>query len=135
MRTSLLLLFTVWIGTTIASVDPPLIGDQGEIPAVQLDNGKRWKANPETTQGIAAMSAILDEHAKKPMAKTVLKDTLEAEFQMIFQKCTMTGEAHNQLHNYLIPLHRMLSAMDERSGEKEIVAMRDHLQAYGKYFE
>ena len=135
MRTSLLLLFTLWIGTSIASVDLPLIGDQGEIPAVQLDNGKRWKANLETTQGIAAMSAILDEHAKKPMAKSVLKEKLEAEFQMIFQKCTMTGEAHNQLHNYLIPLHKMLSAMDESSGEKEIGAMRDHLQAYRKYFE
>ena len=135
MRTSLLLVFTLWIGTSIASVDRPLTGDQGEIPAVQLDNGKRWKANPETTQGIAAMSAILDEHAKNPMAKTVLKEKLEGEFQMIFQKCTMTGEAHNQLHNYLIPLHKMLSAMDESSGEKELVAMRDHLQAYGKYFE
>ncbi len=135
MRTSLLLLFTFWIGTSIASVDLPLVADQGEIPAVQLDNGKRWKANPETTQGIAAMSAILEEHAKKQMAKSVLKEKLEGEFQMIFQKCTMTGEAHNQLHNYLIPLHKMLSAMDETSGEKEIAAMRDHLQAYGKYFE
>ena len=135
MRTSFLLLFALWIGTSIASVDLPIIGDQGEIPAVQLDNGKRWKANPETTQGIAAMSAILDEHAKVPMANSMLKEKLEAEFQMIFQKCTMTGEAHNQLHNYLIPLHKMLSAMDEGSGEKQIAEMRDHLARYTTYFE
>ena len=33
-----------------------------------------------------------------------LKKELEEEFTTIFEKCTMKGEAHNQLHNYLKPM-------------------------------
>lgn len=34
----------------------------------------------------------------------ILADSLTAEFQMIFQNCSMEGEAHDQLHNYLLPI-------------------------------
>ena len=106
-----------------------------QTPAVSLDNGKRWKANPETTEGIANMRALIENFPQSGQTKAQLKDALEAEFQMIFQKCTMTGEAHEQLHNYLIPLHKMLSAMNGKSTDAEITAMHDHLLMYEEYFE
>lgn len=121
--------------------DPGQIGiiaevpQQPQTPVVSLDNGKRWKANPETTEGIANMRAMIEKYSESGQTKLQLKDTLEAEFQMIFQKCTMTGESHEQLHNYLIPLHKMLNAMSDKSTDAEITAMQDHLRKYGEYFE
>jgi hypothetical protein len=108
---------------------------QPQPPVVSLNNGKRWKANTETTQGIQSMRMLVERYPQSGMTKLQLKDTLEAEFQMIFQKCTMTGEAHEQLHNYLIPLHQMLNVMSEKSTDAEIMAMHAHLQTYGEYFE
>jgi hypothetical protein len=104
-------------------------------PVVQLDNGKRWKANPETTQGIKSMQLLIERFPRSGMSRLQLKDTLEAEFRMIFQKCSMTGEAHEQLHNYLIPLHKMLSGMNEGTPDTEVMTMHAHLQTYGEYFE
>lgn len=102
--------------------------------AVQLDNGKAWAANAETTDGIAAMQAILDSYDPAVEDSTMLKEELEAEFSEIFAKCTMTGEAHEQLHNYLKPVHAML----EKLGGSPTVAQRqelsDYLATYGKYF-
>ena len=123
------------------ALDPGHIGiiaeapQQPQTPVVSLDNGKRWKANPETTEGIANMRALIEKYPESGQTKLQLKDALEAEFQMIFQKCTMTGESHEQLHNYLMPLHKMLNAMSEKSTDAEITAMHDHLRKYGEYFE
>jgi hypothetical protein len=123
------------------ALDPGHIGiiseapQQPQTPVVSLDNGRRWKANPETTEGIANMRALIEKYPESGLAKMQLKDTLEAEFQMIFQKCTMTGEGHEQLHNYLIPLHKMLSALNDLSPDEEITAMHAHLRKYEEYFE
>lgn len=38
---------------------PACTGHHGTAEAVQLDNGNRWQANPETTTGIAEMQAAL----------------------------------------------------------------------------
>lgn len=114
----------------IAETPPPPQG-----PLVTLDNGKRWKANPETTQGIQSMRMLVERYPQSGMTKAQLKDSLEAEFQTIFEKCTMTGEGHNQLHNYLIPLHKMLGGMSDKISDGEIMSMHAHLQTYGEYFE
>lgn len=105
-----------------------------EIPKVKLDNGKRWIANVETTEGIAKMAALLSSYDPATGDAKALKAGLEEEFALIFERCTMTGEAHDQLHNYLLPIHKEMA--DINLSEKED---RDELQAYlgtyGTYFE
>ena len=103
------------------------------LPAVTLDNGQRWKANPETTTGIANMVTILSAYDPATGDPTVLKETLEAEFGLIFERCTMEGEAHNQLHNYLLPIHHQLR--DFAATEAQRIALGEHLAAYGNYFK
>lgn len=107
--------------------------DHDALPSVTLDNGQRWKANPETTTGIANMVTILSAYDPATGDPTVLKDTLEAEFGLIFERCTMTGEGHNQLHNYLVPIHHQLR--DYTATEAQRIAMGAHLAEYGNFFE
>lgn len=133
---SLMLLFTL-----------PLLyacGDShhhGEAAAVQLDNGKRWKANPETTSGIAAMQAILAKYeggASDENARKALREELESAFQNIFKQCTMKGEAHDQLHNYLLPMKGLFEKIESQApGESEQATgqLKKHLEAYQTYFE
>ena len=66
---------------------------------VQLNDGVRWAANAETTEGVNNMIKITDlfTTTENEEAFKTLTDSLEAEFAMIFKKCTMKGEAHNQL--------------------------------------
>lgn len=107
--------------------------DHDALPAVTLDNGQRWKANPETTSGIANMVGILNAYEPASGDPKALKTALEEEFGLIFERCTMTGEAHNQLHNYLVPIHHQLR--DFEATEAQRTALGEHLAAYGNYFE
>ncbi len=101
---------------------------------VTLDNGKRWIANTGTTNGIAKMVALVDKQIASPGDAKALKAALEEEFALIFERCTMTGEAHDQLHNYLIPIHQRLSGFDA-SDPLQLAEMKDYLGTYGNYFE
>ena len=101
---------------------------------VQLDNGKRWAANVETTEGINKMRTLLADTDPSKDDPIALKSALEKEFSLIFERCTMTGEAHEQLHNYLIPVQKRLNALDPANA-KELEDMRRYLDSYSNYFE
>jgi len=57
---------------------------------VSLNNGKKWIANAETTEGIKKMTALMTEFTHHPKADDYrsLKVKLEAEFNLVIQKCT-----------------------------------------------
>lgn len=61
---------------------------------------------------------------------------LQHEFKTIFDKCTMTGEAHNQLHNFLIPVQIQLDSLkSDTASVKNLEALQHYLETYPQYFE
>ncbi len=107
----------------------------GHAAAVQLDNGKRWQANPETTAGIAKMQAILANYEGRntPEDRKAMRGELETAFSEIFAQCTMKGEAHDQLHNYLFPMKELFGQIE--SSDEAVGKLKAHLGEYGGYFE
>jgi len=106
---------------------------------VTLDNGKLWQANPETTTGINNMKSRMQAFTDKENAEaySTLKEGLEADFTELFQKCTMKGEAHNQLHNYLFPfidLFDGLASSDIETCKKSFAGLTIRLEEYFDYF-
>ena len=107
---------------------------------VMLDDGNLWKANIETTVGVNTMIKRMDTFSDREIISSYnsLKDSLESDFTMIFQKCTMKGEAHNQLHNYLKPMIDLFEGL----GSEDLVTckssfndLEQHLKLYENYFE
>lgn len=113
----------------------------GKAEAVQLDNGKRWVANPETTAGIAAMQAILTKYEGQTAdagSRKAMRAELEAAFQEIFKQCTMKGAAHDQLHNYLLPMKPMFEKIDSGNtaeSDAAIGQLKQHLGDYHIFFQ
>lgn len=113
----------------------------GNAGPVQLDHGKRWVANPETTTGIGEMQAILSKYEGKTADianRKSLRDALELSFQGIFKQCTMTGPAHDQLHNYLLPMKALFEKIESENAteaEDAIKQLKQHLDAYNTYFQ
>ncbi|MEO6831926.1 MAG: hypothetical protein ABI378_06290 [Chitinophagaceae bacterium] len=104
--------------------------------AVQLDNGKKWKANPETITGINNMLTIVQDGIIGKKEASKLYAPLKLEFQTIFDKCTMEGESHNQLHNFLLPLKDKLEGFEKGNINPEsLKEMQDYLQTFNTYFE
>lgn len=116
-------------------------GHHGKAEAVQLDNGKRWIANPETTVGITDMLAILVKYEGQTAdvtSRKAMRVELETAFQGIFKQCTMTGPAHDQLHNYLLPMKALFEKIDgDNTTEAEIAIgqLKLHLVDYQTFFQ
>jgi hypothetical protein len=106
---------------------------------VSLDNGNKWVANPETTEGINKMKALVAGYDQQTEGNySSLKENLETEFNLILQKCTMTGDAHEQLHNYLLPMTEMfknLNSEDMHVRKEAVDELKQHLNAYDNYFQ
>lgn len=105
--------------------------------AVALKNGQRWEANPETTTGIANMQKILEDVKGKELDLLQLHTDLDDAFQTIFKQCTMKGEAHDRLHDYLIPIKGHLDNLLSASPEEEMTVVDNfakYLSTYENYF-
>jgi len=107
---------------------------------IALNDGKRWLANPETTEGIKNMVRIMNTFTEKDsvIAYATLTERLKSEFSMVFEKCTMKGEAHNQLHNFLIPINDLfepLASSDLKKCQESYDKLNSHLKIYPTYFK
>lgn len=99
---------------------------------VQWDNGSKWTANIETTQGIQNMTQLIDNSFANPTAN--LKESLLTEFTAILNKCTMKGESHEQLHNYLLPLKSDIENLTDPPAREELKSIQLYLATYYNYF-
>ncbi len=105
--------------------------------AITLDQGQKWEANPETTEGIANMQTILNNAKEQDVDLLQLHTDLEGAFQNIFKQCTMTGEAHEHLHDYLIPIQDHLGNLLSASPGEEmnvVDSFLEYLSTYENYF-
>ncbi len=105
-----------------------------------LNNGKKWSANKETTEGVQNMINLMDNFndTDDPEAYSRLSENLQTQFKFIFTECTMTGEAHNQLHSFLLPMKKVfqdLSSGDIATCKSSFSTMKKHLGEYGQFFE
>ena len=98
---------------------------------VKLNSGERWEANTETTEGIENMQKLIAGFNLEQETYEGLQVELQEEFRLIFKRCTMKGEAHNQLHNYLIPLKQKLEKVDESS----LMEIQTYLNTCKNYFK
>lgn len=111
-------------------------GHEETAGKVQMDNGKKWKANAETITGISNMSSLVQNGLAGKIDAARLYDSLQVEFKTIFDKCTMTGESHSQLHNFLLPLKGQLDKLKAGNSEIEILEeIQEHLLTFKNYFE
>lgn len=113
---------------------------EGAFAPVTLVNGQKWKANPETTTGIRNMETLLEKFPAAPKLEDyhALRLNLEKELNQVLEKCTMSGEAHTQLHNFLLPMRAYFEKMGAGTAEQcndGFVSLRNHLAEYTKYFE
>jgi hypothetical protein len=107
---------------------------------VNLNNGEKWMANAETTEGIHKMSSRIAEFTAQPKTEDyhALSVQLEDDFNNIIQRCTMTGEAHEQLHRFLIPIAENIKQLKSESIEicsGALDKLNKHLAEYENYFQ
>jgi hypothetical protein len=94
-----------------------------------LNDGKKWKVDAHTNKIFTNIQNIISKN-KKPLAKNI-----QNEIQSLIKGCTMKGEAHNQLHNYLMKLIPAVDDLSKNNNEKNLSSVKDIMSIYPKVFE
>ncbi len=118
----------------------PIIEQHEQEGQLKLNNGKRWKANIETSNGVNGMIKLMESFtaSKNPKDYNKLSKELRAEMNTIFDKCSMKGEAHDNLHAFLVPIFGYLKELNSDEIDtcnNGFNSMDKQLKLYKDYFE
>ncbi len=107
---------------------------------IHLNNGSKWKANIETTEGVEKMQELL-----KKQSTTSIDDYHQLANQLnevknkVVTECTMKGASHDNLHIWLYPLIEKVSALSKTNDIGEASKIKqsiiDNVNAYKTYFQ
>ncbi len=109
--------------------------------APKQETVKLWKANTATTVGINQMKTRINSFnfSEKNEDYITLKNELVDDFNGILTACTMQGEAHEHLHDYLVPMKGLLDGITPENSlvnNKELVhKYQKHLEKYNTIFK
>jgi len=107
---------------------------------ISLHKGEKWPVNAEMKPHIQQGKEILAEYqsANDTDYKT-LAEKLKKQNADLISSCTMDGESHNQLHNWLLPHMKLITKLKEAPNEQEaeqvIMELEKSFETYNKYFE
>lgn len=95
--------------------------------------GVKWQADATTNGGIEKMQEMVKDFDPGTGVEA-LKEPLGKEFTMVLEKCTMRGEAHDQLHNYLVPLKSRIDGLDNENEAGSLSELNSYLSSYWDHF-
>ena len=89
-----------------------------------LNNGAKWQADDHTRQAMTAIRDIIKQNAAQDAAGyRQMGEQLQAKTDELIAGCTMTGDAHTQLHLFLsqfLPEVKELSAQTDAAAAEKI---------------
>ncbi len=110
------------------------------VNEIMLNNGLKWSANTETTDGVREMLTLIkdnkttttDDYNHLAVALNNVKNT-------VVKECSMEGASHDNLHVWLHPLIDKIALLQKvenpEEGSQLISSIQEHLEAYYDYFE
>ncbi|MEO8932714.1 MAG: hypothetical protein ABI295_00275 [Xanthomarina sp.] len=107
---------------------------------IQLDNGDKWLANIETTDGVNDMLKLISENKTETVEDYLsLANKLNDRKNTLVKECTMDGPSHDNLHVFLHPLIEKIAVLlkteTTEAGAETLKSITDNLNAYTTYFK
>ena len=106
---------------------------------LELDNGKKWKTNPEMLPFINEQEKLLDNFDDDKDDYKILAANLNSANQKLIKSCTMTGKSHEILHVWLTDhmknIDLLANAKDKIEAEKIIDELEKSMENYHQFFE
>jgi hypothetical protein len=87
-----------------------------DTEAIQLNKGKKWKVDDNMMLHIRNMEKdVMNFNSENNKKYPLLANKLKSNIDLLTSNCTMKGEAHDELHKWLVPY---IELVDEFSKEK-----------------
>ena len=108
--------------------------------ALYLNDGKKWKTNYETTDGINAMIKQVQKFSLPADTTSyhLLANSLMKDYIYIINYCEYMGNNHEMVHSYLYPIQELIIPLQiggEITCKSQFPKLKDYLAKYHEYFE
>lgn len=114
-----------------------------EADAIQMDSGKKWVIVPEMMKYLRNIENAVAEFPKKENHSfddyKILAQLIEKNLESLTSNCTMTGQAHDELHKWLVPFLDLSKEFSESKNQEEaknnFQKVKESFEVFNKYFE
>ena len=111
-----------------------------ESEAIELNNGEKWTVDANMLTHIRTMENDVISFAKVEQKDyKVLSEKLQASSDLLTSHCTMTGQAHDELHKWLLPYMDLVEELSEAINEAEALQQFENIQTsfttFNQYFQ
>lgn len=111
-----------------------------EQEAIELNNGQKWKVDENMMVYIVQMEKDVTGFDGTTMAEyKQLASGLEQNIEQLTSNCTMEGQAHDELHKWLLPFielsEHFSASVTEQDAEKYLGEIRTSVYNFHRYFE
>lgn len=107
-----------------------------ENEAIVLNNGEKWKVDDNMMTHIRNMEkdvmAFADNSEKN---YTDLASKLKTNLDLLTSNCTMKGQAHDELHKWLVPYMELVDNLEKESSEAQFKAVQESFVTFNQYFQ
>jgi predicted small lipoprotein YifL len=115
--------------------------DHGDVDdELVLNDGKKWEMNPEMLTIVRSMEKDVTTFTSEKLAEMqALGGKLDGQVNELTSSCTMDGQAHDELHKWLLPFihdikHLKESVTDDEAKES-IRDLKASFAEFNQYFE
>lgn len=112
------------------------VHNHSEDEAIQLDGDKKWKVDDNMMAHIRNMEKdIASFDNSKPENYQVLADNLKENLDLLTSNCTMKGQAHDELHKWLLPYLDLVDNFSKDKSAEQFTEIQNSFTTFNQYFE
>lgn len=101
---------------------------------INLNSGEKWVVDSEMMVYIRAMEKGIQAYSMDKETER-LSDSLQSNIGSLISSCTMTGQAHDELHKWLLPFMATADSLKEKKGKNTIEELNHALKRFHVYFK
>ncbi len=108
--------------------------------AIALNNGEKWKLDDKMLVHIRNMEN--DINSFKNTSNSDYKELakkLQSNLDLLTSNCTMKGQAHDELHKWLLPYIDLVNVFSKTTNKQELVVQFKKIQSsfltFNQYFQ
>ncbi len=107
-----------------------------ESEAIQLNKGEKWKVDDIMILHIRNMEKdVVNFEKKDDKNYLLLADKLKVNLDLLTSNCTMKGEAHDELHKWLVPYIELVDTFSKEKSANHFTEIQHSFKTFNQYFQ
>ena len=104
--------------------------------AIQLNEGKKWKVDDNMMLHIRNMEKdVMNFNSENNKNYPLLANKLKSNIDLLTSNCTMKGEAHDELHKWLVPYIALVDSFSKEKSANQFTEIQHSFKTFNQYFQ